>query len=153
MEDIHHTTENLYIGEFSFHLEPTGSNSKTFHLLIDSFDLIQKVKTHIHGHTHDRVLTKSNNDNISNVHTTDAISDHLSISFTQNLSTPRSQTNTAITFHKYHKIDNEKMKTDLLASELITNPSKEADILYRQYHTTLSTLIDKHAPPHTNTLR
>ena len=41
------------------------------------------------------------------------------------------------------------MKTDLLASELITNPSKEANTLYKQYHTTSSTLIDKHAPPHT----
>ena len=41
------------------------------------------------------------------------------------------------------------MKTDLLASELLNNPSKEADTLYKQYHITLSTLIDKYAPPHT----
>ena len=42
-----------------------------------------------------------------------------------------------------------KLKTDLLTSELLNNPSKEADTLYEQYHTTLSTLIDKYAPPHT----
>ena len=41
------------------------------------------------------------------------------------------------------------MKADLLASELISNPSKEPDTLYKQYHSTLSTLIDKHAPLHT----
>ena len=41
------------------------------------------------------------------------------------------------------------MKADLLASELIKNLSKEPDTLYKQYHTTLSTLIDKHAPLHT----
>ena len=41
------------------------------------------------------------------------------------------------------------MKADLLASELINNLSKESDTLYKQYHTTLSTLIDKHAPLHT----
>ena len=41
------------------------------------------------------------------------------------------------------------MKTDLLASELINNLSKEADTLYEQCHTTLSTLIDAHAPQHT----
>ena len=41
------------------------------------------------------------------------------------------------------------MKADLLASELINNPSKEPDTLYKQYHTTLSILIDKHAPLHT----
>ena len=38
---------------------------------------------------------------------------------------------------------------DLLASELINNPSKEPDTLYQQYHTTLSTLIDTPAPLHT----
>ena len=82
LEDIHHTTENLVIiGDFNFYLETTCSNSKTFHSLIESFDLIQKVNfpTHIHGHTLDLVLTKSNNDNISNVHTTDAFSDHFLI--------------------------------------------------------------------------
>ena len=47
------------------------------------------------------------------------------------------------------KIDIEKMKADLFASELINNPSKEPDTLYKQHHTTLSTLIDKHAPLHT----
>ena len=83
LEDIHLTTENLaIIGDFNLHLETSCSNSKTFHSLINSFDLIQKVNfsTHIHGHTLDQVLTKSNNDNISNVHTTDAFSDHLSVS-------------------------------------------------------------------------
>ena len=61
---------------------------KTFHSFIDSFDLIQKVNfsAHIHGHTLDLILTKSNNDNVSNVHTTDVF-DHFSISFTLNLST------------------------------------------------------------------
>ena len=57
----------MIIGDFNFHLETTGSNSKTFHSLTDSFDLTQKVNfpTHIHGHTLDQVLTKSNNDYIS----------------------------------------------------------------------------------------
>ena len=40
------------------------------------------------------------------------------------------------------------MKIDLIASDLINNPSKDADTLYEQYHTTLTTLIDKHAPLH-----
>ena len=152
LEDIHFTTENLaIIGDFNLHLETTCSNSKTFHSLINSFDFIHKVNfpTHIHGHTLNQVLTKSNNDNISNVHITDAFSDHLSISFTLNFLNPRSQNNATVSFRKYHKIDKEKMKADLLASELINNPSKEPDTLYKQYHSTLSTLIDKHAPLHT----
>ena len=47
------------------------------------------------------------------------------------------------------KIDQEKMNTDLFASELINNLSKEPDTLCKQYHTTLSTFIDKHASLHT----
>ena len=93
LEDIHHTTENLVIlDDFNLHLETTYSNSTTFHSLIDSFNLIQKVNfpTHIHRHTLDQVLTKSNNDHISNVHTTDAFFDHFSVSFTLHFLTPRS---------------------------------------------------------------
>ena len=41
------------------------------------------------------------------------------------------------------------MKTDLIASDLINNPSKDVDTLYEQYHSTLTTFIDKHAPLHT----
>ena len=152
LEDIHHTTENLaIIGDFNIHLETTCSNSKTFHSLINSFDLIQKLNfpTHIHRHALDQVLTKSNNDNISSVHSTDDFHNHFSVSFTRNFLTPRPQNNATVSFHKYHKIDKEKMKADLLASELINNPSKEPDTLYKQYHTTLSTLINKHAPLHT----
>ena len=72
-----------------------------------------------------------------------------SITCSLNLPTPRSQISATVTFCKYHKINKEKMKTDLIASDLINNPSKEADTLYEQYHTTLTTLIDKHAPLHT----
>ena len=143
--------ENLaIISDFNLHFETTCSNSKTFHSLIESFNLIQKVNylTHIHGHTFDQVLTKSNNDNISNVHSYDAFSDHFSVSFILNFLTPRSQNNATVSFCKYHKIDKEKIKADLLPSELINKPSKEPDTLYKHYHSTLSTLIDTLAPLH-----
>ena len=86
LEDIHLTTENLaIIGDFNLHLETTSSNSKTFHSLINSFHLIQKVNfpAHINGHTLDQVLIKSSNDNISNVHTIDAFSNHFSVSLSK----------------------------------------------------------------------
>ena len=152
LEDIHHNTENLVIiGDFNFHIESTSSNSKAFNSLIDSFDLTQKVNfpTYIYRHTLDFLLTKSNNDHILNVHATDAFSDHFSITCTLHLPTPRSQINATVSFRNYHKINKEKMKTDLIYSDLISNPSNDADTLYKQYHTTLTTLIDKHAPLHT----
>ena len=59
----------------------------------------------------------------SNVHTTDAFFNPYSL---------RSQNNVTVSFRKYHKTDKQKMKADLLASELINNPSKEPDTLYKQ---------------------
>ena len=141
----------MIIGDFNFHIESTSSNSKAFNSLIDSFDLTKKVNfpTHIYGHTLDLLLTKPNNDHILNVHATDAFSDHFSITCTLHLPTPRSQIKATVSFRNYHKINKEKMKTDLISSDLISNPSNDADTLYKQYHTTLATLIDKHSPLHT----
>ena len=68
---------------------------------------------------------------------------------TLHLPTPRSQINATVSFRNYHKINKEKMKTDFISSDLISNPSNDADTLYKQYHTTSTTLIDKHAPLHT----
>ena len=101
LENIHDTPVNLVIiGDFNFDLETTCLNSKAFHSLIDLFDLNQKVNfpIHIHGHTLDLVLTKSNNYNISNIYTTSAFSDHFSIGFTLKVSSPRSQTYSTVTF-------------------------------------------------------
>ena len=57
------------------------------------------------------------------------VADHFSITCTLHLPTPRSQINVTVSFRKYHKINKEKMKTDLIASDLINNPSKDADTL------------------------
>ena len=95
MKNIHLTIDNLVIvRDFNVHLETTCSHSKTFQSLIESFYIIEKVKfsIHIHGHTLDLVLLKSNNDNISYVHTTDAFSVQL------NLTTPKSLTDATVTF-------------------------------------------------------
>ena len=129
------TTNNpVIISDFNIHHETTCSNSKAFHSLIESFDLIQKVNfaTHIHWYTLDVVLTKSNNDYISYVHITDAFSDHFSFSFTLNLTTPGSQTDATVTFHKYCRIEKEKVKTDLLTSKLLINPKEEVDAFVQQ---------------------
>ena len=126
LENIHLKIDNLVIiRNFSIHLEMTCLNSKDFHSFIESFDLMQKANfpTHIHGHTLELVRTKSNNDNISYVHTTAKFYDHFSISFTLILSTHRSPTDATVTFCKYLKIDKNEMKINLFASELLIKPS------------------------------
>ena len=124
----------MIIADFNIHLETTCSNSKTFHSLIKTFNLIQKVNfpTHICGHNLDLALTKSNNDNIPYVHTTDASSDHFSISFTLNFTMSRSQTDATVTFCKYHRIDKEKHENRSPCFRTSQQPHKEADALYSQ---------------------
>ena len=45
-----------------------------------------------------------------------------------------------------NKINIAQFKSDLAKSSLITNPSSDPISLYNQYHSTLSSLINKHAP-------
>ena len=47
----------------------------------------------------------------------------------------------------------EAMRKDLLSSELIVDPQNNSDALYSQYHSTLTSLIDKHAPSITKHVR
>ena len=156
LENIYPTTDNLVIiGEFNIHMDTNSNDSKKFRALLGSFDLLQKVNfpTHILGHTIDLVLTKSRNDNISHVHATEAFSDHFSITFKVNITPQRQISGDTVTFRKYHKINMEAMRKDLLSSELIVDPKNNSDALYSQYHSTLTTLIDKHVPSITKHVR
>jgi len=49
-------------------------------------------------------------------------------------------------FRRYHSIDIYSFLADLQCSRLITNPPKSLGCLLIAYNTTLSSLLDKHAP-------
>ena len=50
-------------------------------------------------------------------------------------------------YRSYRKFDIDNFKNDLTNSDLIQNPdSNSVTSLYTQYHDTMSTLLDKHAP-------
>jgi len=49
-------------------------------------------------------------------------------------------------FRRLHSIDTHSFLTDLTSSRLITHPPKSLGSLLISYNTTLSTLLDKHAP-------
>ena len=52
-----------------------------------------------------------------------------------------------INYRSYRKFDIDNFKNDLTNSGLIQNPdTNSATSLYTQYHATMSTLLDKHAP-------
>ena len=51
-----------------------------------------------------------------------------------------------ITYRRINQVDINKFKTDISKSQLITNPKLSADSLYQQFHDTLSSILNTHAP-------
>jgi len=49
-------------------------------------------------------------------------------------------------FRRLHSIDTDSFLSDLKSSQLITDPSDSLDCLLTAYNSTLSSLLDKHAP-------
>ena len=57
-----------------------------------------------------------------------------------------------VTFRQYHKINVERLREDLAASAFVAHPSDDIDTLYEQYVSSLSDLLDIHAPLKTRRL-
>ena len=57
-----------------------------------------------------------------------------------------------VTFCQYHKINVDRLKEDLAASAFVANPSDDINILYEQYVSSSSDLLDIHAPLKTRRL-
>ena len=58
----------------------------------------------------------------------------------------------SVTFRQYHKLDFDKFRSDLLAIQFVSSPSDDIYILYEQYMSSLSGLLDIHAPVKTKQL-
>ena len=57
-----------------------------------------------------------------------------------------------VTFCQYHKINVDRLKEDLAVSAFVAYPSDDIDPLYEQYVSSLSDLLDIHAPNENETL-
>ena len=137
-------------GDFNIHLDVKSTTSNEFLELLESCNLIQHVNfpTHIHGHTLDLFISQSDTDFIKTVQPSDYIVDHASIIVTLDTSTVLATEAKRTSYRSYHKINQDNFKQDILDSDLhkhplnITTPGS----LYQQYHDTLSSLLNKHAP-------
>ena len=75
------------------------------------------------------------------------MSDHSSFIATLNETAKLCQPKEKINYRSYRKFDIDNFKNDLTISDLIQNPdTNSATSLYTQYHATMLTLLDKHAP-------
>ena len=154
--DRHTTTSGklLICGDLNFHYDDrSNEDANKFKDTIFSLNLDQHVgvATHTHGHVLDLVLTRST-DSLDMVHDLDVhaavFSDHSPISFNMPFRKPAPMQK-EVTIRNLKDIDVEKFQNDILLSTLITSPPDDVTELIDQYNTTLSTLLESHAPART----
>ena len=122
--------------------------SNKYNSLLEEFELKQHVDflTHILGNTLDHLITPESSRLVKSLNISDCFSDHMVIRAVLDITKPKCPQKT-IWYRKFHKIDRVKMADDLNSSELVKNPKlSSCEDLYNQYHNTLVSLLDKHAP-------
>ena len=136
-------------GDFNFH-----STVSEFKSVIDSCCLSQYIDfpTHLHGRTLDLLMAPSKFSAIFYVKGSGFISDHKIISCVGDFPSWDTPMQKIVTFHQYHKLNIDKFRRDLLAILFVSSPSDDIDLLYEQYMSGLSGLLDIHAPVKTKQL-
>ena len=134
-------------------MSPTVSEFKS---VIDSCCLTQYIDfpTHLHGHTLDLLIGPSKFSAISDIKSSGFISDHkiIFVWLTFHLWILKCRKLLPSVIYKYHKLDIDKFRSDLLAIPFVNSPSDDIDLLHEQYMSGLSGLLDIHAPVKTKQL-
>ena len=140
----------LITGDFNIHVNnQSDSHSAQFLSLLDSFNLKQHVSssTHISNNTLDLVITSQQSTILSSVLISPVSpSDHYRVMSTLNFQPPPPIPPTLHVFRRIKSIDIQSFCNDIASSALITNPPATLPDLVASYNTTLSAILDKHAP-------
>ena len=139
----------LITGSFNIHVDdPTNDESLKFLDLLESVGLEQHVNepTHTYGHTLDLVITRTGDQILTDSPKTDfCLSDHISIIC--HLTTPKPPlSEKTIHYRKLKNVDISALKKDLCSSDLFSQTSSNINDFVQCFNTTLSTLLDAHAP-------
>ena len=163
MESVILSKEHLLVlGDFNIHLDVSDdADAVKFHDLLESLGLEQHVtkSTHIHGHILDLVITRKTENIIPfPPRSCSYFSDHTSVHFDIAIKKPPLQTK-SISYRKIKAVDIDCFKHELASSVLCYNEPREhsvpedLDRLVNTYNTTLTSMIDKHAPLTTKTVK
>ena len=151
------TTPHDFIitGDFNIHVNKSDRQSIQFLDLLHTYNLDQHVTfpTHRLGNTLDLVITPSAS-SLSPVLSAHPVSpaDHFPVLSRFHLSVPDPPPISMRTFRRIRSIDVEKFMSDLSSEPLITNPPSTLSDLVESYNSTLTRLLDAHAPPITKPL-
>ena len=139
----------LVLGDFNIHIEdPSDQTSLKLKELLFSLNLNQHVKeaTHEKGRILDLVLTRSDENFLQQIDVTPCgFSDHHIINFYIPGSRPNEK-QSKIKTRDLKAINIDALRADIEKSSLIVDPPEELDELIQCYNTTLTNLMDKHAP-------
>ena len=144
----------LIVGYFNFHYEdPLNADASRFSDILSTHSLSQHVSgpTHMEGHTLDLVITKSTDNLVSNTAVSDFLTYHGAVHCCLHLPKPQPLRH-PIQYRSYAAIDKHVLRGDIATSTLCLDPATSAASLLEQYDTTLSLLLDKHAPVLTRTI-
>jgi len=149
--------EFIITGDFNFHLDnPDDTQVKKFLSALESTNLTQHVSfpTHRDHHTLDLIIT-STSTSLNPVidYSPVSPSDHFPIFSSLSISPIAPPLSSQIFFRCFKSISVSKFTRDILHSRLVTHPPRNLSDLVEAYNTTLSSLIDKHAPLKTKTIR
>lgn len=138
----------LICGDFNIHVDDVSlPETKQFTELLESNNLQQHVQipTHIHGHTLDLIITRKSDSVIcTSPDSGHFISDHCAVLCHLRTSRPKINRK-VISFRKIDEIDIDMFKSDLLLTDLVCSYAENSDLI-NCYSSTLTTLLDKHAP-------
>ena len=143
-------SELIITGDFNIHVDnPSDHAASTFLSLLDSYHLNQHVTfaTTRYGHTLDLLITRSNSEIITSVeYTIPFISDHYTIHAT--LTVPMSARAPVVSkqIRALRSVDTTAFSHDILNSDLFSSTPTTLDTYLNLFNSTLSNLIDKHAP-------
>ena len=102
--------------------------------------------THQGGNILDLIITTNECQLIQNIEPGESLSDHCSVVLNIGTNTTTDTSSDKISYRKYSDIDIGNFKADLFGTDLITSPKTSSADLYDQYHSTLTNLLDIHAP-------
>jgi hypothetical protein len=148
----------LITGDFNIHCnKPSDSEASQFLSILSDFNLVQHVNFPTHkargdeedGNTLDLLIT-STQPGCSITPTVTCLpatpSDHFALLTTLNIPLPSPQPPTTRSFRRINSINIEDFKSDLSNSKLIISPPSELNDLVVCFNTTLTSILDKHAP-------
>jgi exonuclease III len=137
-------------GDFNIHVNhPSDTHSSQFLTLLESFNLSQyvSVSTHISNNTLDLVIAPCSSNILSSVTVSPVSpSDHYMVMSSVNFQPPPPRPAILRTFRRIKSIDVNNFCNDIANSVLISDPPTTLPELISCYNTTLSNILDKHAP-------